>query len=114
MSNKQINPEELKKLLQDKFGSNLRVDVMPQTKQVESDDESRQKKREKALEFDYKPSEIKRYLDRFVIKQDDAKKVLATAICDHYHHIQNTKDPEDWRDYKKQNIILMRLFRILR
>lgn len=107
MSNKQINPEELKKLLQDKFGSNLRVDVMPQTKEVESDDESRQKKREKALEFDYKPSEIKRYLDRFVIKQDDAKKVLATAICDHYHHIQNTKDPEDWRDYKKQNIILI-------
>jgi len=40
------------------------------------------------LHFDYLPRDIKNYLDRFVIKQDSAKKVLATAICDHYNHIK--------------------------
>ena len=106
-SDKQINPEELRKLLQNKYGSGIQVEVFPQAQAQKEEDESRDAKREKALEFERKPSEIKEYLDRFVIQQDDAKKVLATAICDHYHHLQSAASPEEWRDYKKQNIILI-------
>jgi ATP-dependent protease Clp ATPase subunit len=40
------------------------------------------------FEFNYKPREVKDYLDRFVIKQDEAKKVLSVALCDHYHHVR--------------------------
>src|SRR5512139_3607575 len=40
------------------------------------------------FEFKYKPREVKEYLDRFVIKQDEAKKVLSVALCDHYHHVR--------------------------
>ena len=36
--------------------------------------------------FSHKPREISDYLDRFVIRQNDAKKVLSVAICDHYNH----------------------------
>jgi hypothetical protein len=30
--------------------------------------------------------------DRFVIKQEDAKKVLSVALCDHYHHVRLARD----------------------
>ncbi|MBN1512294.1 MAG: ATP-dependent protease, partial [Phycisphaerae bacterium] len=35
-------------------------------------------------EFSLKPRDIREYLDRFVIRQDEAKQVLSVAICDHY------------------------------
>ncbi len=59
--------------------------------------------------FNLKPKEIRDYLDRFVISQDDAKKVLAVAICDHYNHVRRTlEDPEiAARDYAKQNVLLL-------
>ena len=56
-----------------------------------------------------KPREIRDYLDRYVVKQQEAKKVLSVAICDHYHHVrrclENPKLAE--RDFHKQNILLL-------
>ncbi len=37
----------------------------------------------------------KPYLDRFVIKQEEAKKVLSVALCDHYHHVRLALDGKD-------------------
>src|SRR5688572_17158864 len=45
--------------------------------------------------FDKKPRDVKDYLDRFVIKQDDAKKVLSVAMCDHYHHVRLAMEGKD-------------------
>src|ERR1039457_2232064 len=59
------------------------------------------------FEFKYKPREVKDYLDRFVIKQDDAKKVLSVAICDHYHHVRLALEGKESSNYAKQNIILI-------
>jgi ATP-dependent Clp protease ATP-binding subunit ClpX len=59
------------------------------------------------LRFDYLPRDIKNYLDRFVIKQDSAKKVLATAICDHYNHIKRCAGGDRCKEYAKQNIIML-------
>ena len=105
---KKFNPDELKQFLQNKYGSGVQVEIFPKAQQEQTDevDEAAQR-RSQALRFDYKPSQIKAYLDRYVIQQDDAKKVLATAICDHYHHIQSCAGQQDCRDYKKQNIILI-------
>lgn len=59
--------------------------------------------------FNLKPREIRDYLDRFVVQQREAKKVLAVAICDHYNHarqcVQNPALREN--EYAKQNIILL-------
>ena len=38
---------------------------------------------ERIREFNMKPREIRDYLDRYVVKQQEAKKVLSVAICDH-------------------------------
>jgi endopeptidase Clp ATP-binding regulatory subunit ClpX len=74
-----------------------------------SDDEVTRKFLEKISAFDMKPREVKAHLDRFVIKQDEAKKVLSVAICDHYNHVkQALNDPESKdREYSKQNVLLL-------
>ncbi|MEQ1859999.1 MAG: AAA family ATPase [Chthoniobacteraceae bacterium] len=66
------------------------------------------------LIFDKLPRDIKAYLDRFVIKQDEAKKVLSIAVCDHYNHVRHlrTLRAEDAErasrlEYVKQNVLLI-------
>ena len=60
-------------------------------------------------EFNLKPREIRDYLNRFVIRQDEAKKVLSVAICDHYNHVRQCLENPMLRerDYAKQNILLL-------
>ena len=65
------------------------------------------KGKEGQFEFNYKPREVKTHLDRFVIKQDEAKKVLSVALCDHYHHVRLALDGKESPNYAKQNIILI-------
>jgi len=65
------------------------------------------KSKDEGFAFDYKPRQIKEYLDRFVIKQDDAKKVLSVALCDHYHHVRLALDGKESSNYAKQNVILI-------
>ncbi len=64
---------------------------------------------ERIREFSLKPREVRDYLDRFVISQGEAKKVLSVAICDHYNHVRQCVDKPDVReqDYAKQNVILL-------
>ena len=41
-----------------------------------------------AIHFDMKPEELKAYLDEYLVKQDEAKEVLATKICTHFNRIK--------------------------
>lgn len=59
------------------------------------------------FEFDKKPRDVKAYLDRYVIKQDEAKKVLSVALCDHYQHVRLAREGKEQPNYTKQNIILV-------
>jgi ATP-dependent protease Clp ATPase subunit len=56
-----------------------------------------------------KPREVKAYLDRFVIKQHEAKKVLSVTICDHYNHVKQSLSNSEIKDgeYSKQNVLLL-------
>ena len=40
-----------------------------------------------------RPDQIKKYLDRFVIGQDEAKKDLAVAVYNHYKRIVHRNHP---------------------
>src|SRR5271156_4249223 len=59
------------------------------------------------FEFDLTPKQVKEHLDRFVIKQDEAKKVLAITVCDHYHHVQAATQGKAVPNYIKQNVLVM-------
>lgn len=123
------SPDEIKKdleeLFRDKYGANInmvigddpagidlleKMDAGEQLGETEQDNESQKEiKMENLRQFKMSPKEVKSYLDRFVIKQDEAKKALSIAICDHYNHVRRClEDPEaDDMHYYKQNILLM-------
>ena len=52
-----------------------------------------------------KPTEIKRFLDDFVIGQDNAKKILAVAVYNHYKRLANSTFDEV--ELSKSNILLV-------
>lgn len=52
-----------------------------------------------------KPIELKKFLDEYVIGQDDAKKVLAVAVYNHYKRLNQKADSEV--EIEKSNIIMV-------
>ena len=63
----------------------------------------------RVLEFSHKPREVRDYLDRFVIQQALAKKVLSVTLCDHYNHVRQCIESPSLREkeYTKPNVILL-------
>ncbi len=58
-----------------------------------------------------KPIEVKRFLDEYVIGQDEAKKVLAVAVYNHYKRLQqkgsDTTVGDNDVEIEKSNIIMV-------
>jgi ATP-dependent Clp protease ATP-binding subunit ClpX len=114
------SPEELKtkitEFMKQNFGDRVSVATFaePEPAPAEEEEEKPEKTDQKEFEFNLLPRDIKAHLDRFVIKQDEAKKVLAIAVCDHYNHANYLRhlEKEDATraqeiEYIKQNVILV-------
>lgn len=56
-----------------------------------------------------KPMEIKKFLDEYIIGQDEAKKVLSVAVYNHYKRLQykTAEVPKDEIEIEKSNIIMV-------
>src|SRR5215212_2090418 len=113
------SPEELKAKLSEFMKTNFGDKVAfttytePETAEAPTDEKPRETSDEHFV-FDFLPRDIKAHLDRFVIKQDEAKKVLSIAVCDHYNHVNFLRrlEKEDAAragetEYAKQNVILV-------
>jgi endopeptidase Clp ATP-binding regulatory subunit ClpX len=94
------SPKELEKeiseFLAKKFGENVKVVspmVMPQEAMLDKTKEFGKPKPK--INFDLKPEELIAYLDRYVVKQDTAKAILATKICTHFNRIKRAIDSGD-------------------
>jgi len=64
------------------------------------------------IRFDMKPEELEDYLNRYVIRQDEPKAILATKICTHYNRIRYLKSLERFGNEPmvgriKNNILLI-------
>ena len=53
-----------------------------------------------------KPVEVKKFLDEYIIGQDDAKRVLAVAVYNHYKRLQQ-KPSENDIEIEKSNIVMV-------
>lgn len=124
------NPlEEIQKQLKDLLkNKNLQVAFAPFMQSMNQPDEDassekpkdeggKSKQKDKAEDdpldairsFDRKPKEVRDYLDRFVIKQEQAKRVLSVAVCDHYNHVRRCMQDSRAQsaEYMKPNVLLL-------
>ena len=103
-------PEELQRQMTEFMRQHFQGAPQPPPAETEESQPGRDENKDlktDLLRFNYKPREIKDYLDRFVIHQDEAKKVLSVALCDHYHHVRLALEGKESPNYAKQNIILI-------
>ena len=111
------SPEELQKKIQEfmkaNFGEHVAVSAFTQQSSTDEPSEERQEPID-PFQFNATPKQIKAHLDRFVIQQEEAKKTLAIAVCDHYNHVNRIyrlekEDPEAARriEYTKGNVLLL-------
>src|SRR6202051_1609013 len=113
------SPEELKtkitEFMKQNFGDRVSVATFAEPEPAAAEeDEKPDKVDHNEFESNFLPRDIKAHLDRFVIKQDEAKKVLAIAVCDHYNHANYLRQLEkedalraEETEYAKQNVILV-------
>ena len=105
--------KEFRELVQEKFGGKVQVMAMDEGMFPDFEDSEEEQESLDDLEsisnFKYKPIELKKYLDRFVIGQDEAKKALSISICDHYNHLKAeiAETSESTLNYQKQNVLIM-------
>ena len=101
------SPEEFQRQLQEFMRQHLSSGPLQKTDSTGTAEAPPPEPPQNEFSFDRKPRDVKAYLDRFVIKQEEAKKVLSVALCDHYHHVRLARDGRDQPNYSKQNIILV-------
>ena len=112
------DPEEIKKTLEGMFGKmgqggfsfpGMSENAFTESAEVEEVEEV-SSSIDDIFQFDLLPRDIKAHLDRFVIRQDEAKKALAIAVCDHYNHVKALKAREEDGEsieLQKQNVMVV-------
>ena len=61
-------------------------------------------------DFNLKPVELEAYLDEYIVGQKEAKVIIATKICTHFHKIKNfllKQGKEDKTEFIKNNIFII-------
>ncbi|MBN2412139.1 hypothetical protein JXQ31_10650 [candidate division KSB1 bacterium] len=88
-------PEELQKdvaeFLKEKYGKNVIIPPEPNSIGSEPGEQGEKKKEKSHINFDLKPTELERYLKKYVVGQDEALEVLATKICTHFNRMKYEK-----------------------
>ena len=78
-----------------------------QAHQIVDEQSKHDKTKDKGIDFKLlAPKEIKENLDEYIIGQDDAKKVLAVAVYNHYKRLTLSDSTDDF-EIDKSNLILV-------
>jgi ATP-dependent Clp protease ATP-binding subunit ClpX len=109
--------KEINEFLANKYGNRIRVmgtqiGPWPGVDETGSGETILQQPKPESIRFDMKPEELHKYLDRFVIRQDAAKEILATKICTHFNRVRYFQEKGEADDREgigriKNNIILI-------
>jgi endopeptidase Clp ATP-binding regulatory subunit ClpX len=108
--------KELNEYLGKKYGDRIRLVVpmlfpKPQTEEV-TKEEKELGEGKKKTHFDLKPEELEAFLNDYIIRQEDAKEILATKICTHFNRIKFTEITKGRNRYEgvghiKNNILMI-------
>ncbi len=79
--------KELSEYLAKKYGDRVKIISPMVLPRKEATDEGREDAEGGRARLDLLPEELERYLDRFVVKQNDAKAVLSTKVCTHFNRV---------------------------
>lgn len=109
--------KEINEFLANKYGNRIRVmgtqiGPWPGVDETSAGTPIEDQAEPVSVRFDMKPAELHEYLDRFVIRQDAAKEILATKICTHFNRIRYFQEKGEQADREgigriKNNIILI-------
>lgn len=86
--------KELSEYLSKKYGNRIKIIspfLFPKGQEVATDEGKKGKDKETVPSFDMLPEELEAYLESFVVKQNQAKAVLATKVCTHFNRIKHVK-----------------------
>jgi endopeptidase Clp ATP-binding regulatory subunit ClpX len=104
--------KEISELLAKKFGSHVKLlspMILPQESVASKTKEPRRD--EKSINFNLKPEELIAFLDQYVVKQEQAKAILATKICTHFNRIRRAQEQTDGFDEMagaiKNNVLMI-------
>ena len=112
-------PEEFQRRLQEMMRSQFGSASGPSGAQVapgtegSNPDDTTASEASSHFEFDLKPRDVKAHLDRYVIRQEEAKKVLSVALCAPYNAVKSAQQGDDAAQYVKQNFLLLGAQRVL-
>jgi endopeptidase Clp ATP-binding regulatory subunit ClpX len=82
--------KEIGEYLSKKYGQKVKIissGLLPMPQSEESDSGKSAKSGAADFHFDTNPEELIAYLDEYVVRQDEAKAILATKICTHFNRI---------------------------
>jgi endopeptidase Clp ATP-binding regulatory subunit ClpX len=108
--------KELNEYLGKKYGDRIRLVVpmlfpKPETEEVSKEEKELGEGKSK-IYFDLKPEELEAFLNDYIIRQDEAKEILATKICTHFNRIKFTEMTQGRNRYEgvghiKSNILMI-------
>jgi endopeptidase Clp ATP-binding regulatory subunit ClpX len=108
--------KELNEYLGKKYGDRIRLVVpmlfpKPQVEEVSKEEKEVGEGKNK-IHFDLKPEELEAFLDDYIIRQNEAKEILATKICTHFNRIKFTEMTKGRNRYEgvgqiKNNILMI-------
>jgi ATP-dependent Clp protease ATP-binding subunit ClpX len=109
--------KELNEYLGKKYGDRIRLVVpmlfpKPQTEEVLKEEKELDEEKKSKINFDLKPEELEAFLNDYIIRQEEAKEILATKICTHFNRIKFTEMTKGRNRYEgvghiKNNILMI-------
>jgi len=102
---------ELTEFLTRKFGGEVKVISPMSIPQELVMEQGRIREKKKKISFDLKPRDLITYLDQYIVRQDQAKAILATKICTHFNRIRHSEtigsDAEQPVGRIKNNVLMI-------
>ena len=108
--------KELNEYLGKKYGDRIRLVVPMLFPKAQTEEVSKEEKEvgggKSKIHFDMKPEELEAFLNDYIVRQGEAKEILATKICTHFNRIRFTEHTKGRNRYDgvghiKNNILMI-------